>query len=653
MTTESPPSPFPSEGRGPGRAVDATELVRVLDGFAATVTTDFTVADILQQLAEGATRVLQVEGAGVSHVAPDGRLLRLVFATRGAAETLELTQETLQEGPCHDALESGGVINLADLAAEGAWPRYQAAAADIGIGAVTALPLRARGRYWGVLDLYRGEKLALSTEELAAASTLANLATSYLVVADDRDAARRAQEALTARATRDTLTGLPVRWVFLERLEQALARLRGTKTRLAVLFIDLDGLKYVNDTYGHAAGDQLLLHAAARIRGALRSHDVVARIGGDEFVVLLEERSDQPLDPSAVAERIVARLGMPYISGGNAVRPSASIGVAVTDDASTPAATLVAHADSAMYQAKRSRRGGVRTFDPVGYARDRAAAAAREGRVRELVEALRTDALEVHFQPILELLEPDDESDDPDRTDVAGADQVRVHAVEALVRWRHPEQGLLTAGSFIDAAEHGGLLPEIGDVVMREACRCFAGWRQEGDAPERLFVNLAPAELVAPGVVERTRAALEDSGTDPQRLTIEVTETGVMRAAGAAAHTLDALRAAGCQVAIDDFGSGHASLSRLIDVPAGTIKVDRSFTAALVSDPSARAVVAAVQALAHSLGRSVVAEGIEDDATLQAVRGLGIRHVQGYHLGRPMDAAALGRYLAAPVAGLG
>jgi GAF domain-containing protein len=249
--------------------IDKDALTAALDEFAATVTGDFAVEDILRQLAQAALQVLDIDGAGV--MIPHGhQLLRFVFATGGLVTVLEQLQETLQEGPCRESQSVEHVINIADLAVEGAWPAYQARAAELGLQAVTAIPLRARGQAWGVLDMYRSRAERLNVEELSAARTLANLATSYLVVTADRDAARRAQDQLAHRAMHDPLTGLPVRWVFIEQVAHALTRLTRSPGYVGVLFLDLDGLKYVNDTYGHRAGDQLIttLRVPSRSRSA-------------------------------------------------------------------------------------------------------------------------------------------------------------------------------------------------------------------------------------------------------------------------------------------------------------------------------------------------------------------------------------------------
>ena len=250
--------------------VDEAALAAVVDEFTATVTGEFEAEDILRQLAQAATRVLDVDAAGVMAPA-GGALVRFVFATSGPAEVLDRLQESLQNGPCTDAATSGKLINVADLAVEGDWPEFQAAAVRVGLHATMTIPLRARGRTVGVLDTYRLRSEKLDAAEVAAAQRLANLATSYLLVTADRDAARAAQAELAHRAAHDLLTGLPVCRVFLEQVAHALARLdRHPDRHAAVLFLDIDGLKHVNDTYGHLAGDRLITTCVARARAALR-----------------------------------------------------------------------------------------------------------------------------------------------------------------------------------------------------------------------------------------------------------------------------------------------------------------------------------------------------------------------------------------------
>ena len=316
---------------GPAREVDEAALTRALDELSTILAGSFSVPEILAQLTAAAVRILDVDGAGTM-VAEQGLLLRFAYAhgpRRDGVADLEALQEATRTGPCTDVAGSGELVDIPDLSADGAWPEYQVRAVQLGLVGITAIPLVARGRTWGVLDLYRAARRRLSPRELDVVRTLANLATSCLVVTADRAAAETARTELTRRAMHDPLTDLPVRWVLLEQLGHALARLARHPGRLGVLFLDLDGLKYVNDTYGHATGDELLLTCAHRVRAALRPSDLVARVGGDEFVVVLEDLTG-PSAACDVAQRVLTALAVPHPVDGRAVQPSASIGVAVT-----------------------------------------------------------------------------------------------------------------------------------------------------------------------------------------------------------------------------------------------------------------------------------------------------------------------------------
>ena len=624
--------------------VDETALAAAVDEFTATVAGDFSVEDILQQLAQAATRVLDLDGAGVMAPA-EGVLVRFVFATSGPAETLDRLQEELQRGPCTDAAASGQVINVADLAVSGNWPAFQRTAVRVGIHAVATIPLRARGRTLGVLDMYRLRPVALDRVELAAAQRLANLATSYLVVTADRDAARAAQAELAHRAAHDPLTGLPVRWVFLEQVAHALARLsRHRGSHVGVLFLDIDGLKYVNDTYGHPAGDTLILTCVARVRAALRPSDLMARIGGDEFVILLEDITGAE-DASRVAQRVLDELATPYRPDGEVIQPSASIGIAVTDSPRSTSDELIAHADTAMYAAKHAGRRAFRVFDQSAYAEERARATSRAERTASLQQGLRTGQIEVHYQPIVDLASPGLGAVPPLHDSYRG-----VWAVEALARWRHPGLGLLTAAHFVPLAEANGLVVELGALVLRRACAQLAEWDVElgRGSPARLFVKLSATELEEHELVGVVADALEGAGLAPERLTLEITETELFTEPVVVARAIAGLRRLGCELAIDDFGTGYSSLSRLVEIPAATLKVDQSFTQALSTRAEANAVVSSVLLLGQRLHRTVVMEGVEDAETLQALRRLGVTHAQGYHLARPQAAAALTGLLRSP-----
>ncbi|NHC46398.1 sensor domain-containing protein [Motilibacter aurantiacus] len=443
-------------------------------------------------------------------------------------------------------------------------------------------------------------------------------------------ALRDARDQLSARAHFDPLTGLLVRSVFLESVGDALGRIPSRSDHpVAVLFVDLDRLKSVNDTYGHGAGDQLIRCAAERLKASVRPNDAVGRLGGDEFVVLLGELKNKD-EATVVAERILENLAAPaQLAPGLTVQPSASIGVAVTDDPEMSADTLLSHADTAMYRAKQSGRNRWELFDEAAYT----AITARQQLEAELSVALAADQLELHYQPIIDL-----------RTDA-------VHAVEALLRWQHPTRGLLPAGEFIDVAEDSRVLLEIGRRVISLACLQLAAWDQElGElAPKRMFLNVSVAELAHPGLDEHVRAALAAAGIAPERLVLEITETGVLEDTHVVGSAVEGLLSLGCELAIDDFGTGYSSLSRLVQLPARILKIDRSFVRGLAADHESVAVVSAVLLLAHNLRKSVVAEGVEDPQALDALRELGCAYAQGFHLALPKPAAELTPIFAAVV----
>ena len=627
-------------------------LTGVLADFVATVSEAFTASEVLTRLVQGVVEVLDLDGAGV--LVPDGEdkaLLRFACADGPASQRAARAgalQEALQEGPCQDSHRHGRVVDVADLATEGTWPRYQRQAAGLGIGAVTAIPLRARGRSWGVLDLYRAEQRPASPAEMTAARTLADLATSYLVIDADRRAAAATHEAMVHRALHDPLTDLPVRQVLVDQLTRSLARLARHDRHVGVLFVDLDGLKYVNDTYGHAAGDDLLATCGRRIRAAVRPSDLVARVGGDEFVVLLEDLPETT-DGVLVAHRVLAAISAPHHVGDQPLSPTASIGLATTTETDMAPSTLVAHADAAMYRAKRAGRGRLETFDADDYEAGRARVITTDHHQSALRTALETDQLRLHYQPVYDLTStttdpgpaPDQATGNQDTGNqaigpVSGGG--RVHAVEALLRWQRPGHGLLSAGQFLPDAECPDLMADIGGWVLHAACAQLAAWDTHlgPAAPERAFVNISALELADPDLPHRVHRALTAAALDPARLVLEITETALVTDDDTTHATIAALLDLGCGLAIDDFGTGYSALRRVVDIPATVLKIDRSFTCDVLTSPAAATVVAAVVRLGHDLDRTIVVEGVEDEATTRALLDLGATHLQGYHLAHPM-----------------
>jgi diguanylate cyclase (GGDEF)-like protein len=432
------------------------------------------------------------------------------------------------------------------------------------------------------------------------------------------------RDRLAHRVLHDPLTDLPNRALFLDRLELALARLRRHNANLAVLFIDLDNFKVVNDSLGHGAGDHLLVELAARLKQAMRPSDTIARFGGDEFVVLCEDIT-AARDAMAVAERIVKATARPFLLGPREMFVSAAVGIALAlDDEATPE-TLLRDADAAMYRAKERGQGKVEIFDEALRARIVERMEVENG----LRRALQRDELRIFFQPEVAL------------------DDGRIVAVEALVRWEHPERGLLEPSQFVAVAEEIGLIVDIGEWVLREACKQAVEWRQTAQAANlEVSVNVSARQLAQPDIAEVVAQALEESGLPAHALCLEITESAVMRDPETALATLNLIKDIGVKVAIDDFGVGFSSLAQLKELlPLHALKVDRSFITGLADDERNTAIVAAVVMMATTLGLTAIAEGVETSEQVAQARALGCDLSQGYFFTRPKPAIDIGLML--------
>jgi diguanylate cyclase (GGDEF)-like protein/PAS domain S-box-containing protein len=450
----------------------------------------------------------------------------------------------------------------------------------------------------------------------------------------DVTAQREAAEALSKLALHDPLTGLPNRSLFMDRLGQALRRLDRSDRVLAVLFVDLDRFKVINDRFGHAAGDEMLTGVATRLREVLRPHDTVARLGGDEFVVLCEDLED---DRAAlrVAERVLGALDRPVSCSGHEVACSASIGISLTRRSEVTPDALLRDADMAMYRAKETGRHRIEVFDNTARLRTQA----RIQTAEELRRAVEANQLRVVYQPIVHL-----------------ASDATPAGVEALVRWQHPRRGLLTPAEFIQLAEDTGLVVPLGAWVLRQACRDLTEVLDRGglgDTPPDLVVsvNLSARQLSTPGLVPMVESVLAEHGLAPWRLCFEITESVLMDDVELAIAVLSDLRALGVRLAIDDFGTGYSSLSYLKRFPVDIVKLDRAFVAGLGRDSAADAITAAVINLGHALGLSVVAEGVENEEQLTVLRALRCDRAQGYLWSVPLTPEALADWMAAKPSG--
>ncbi|MGH6897487.1 MAG: bifunctional diguanylate cyclase/phosphodiesterase [Geminicoccaceae bacterium] len=425
------------------------------------------------------------------------------------------------------------------------------------------------------------------------------------------EAGRRAQYL----ALHDPLTDLPNRELLNERLEQAIAGVSRRGDMAALLLLDLDHFKDINDTLGHPAGDLLLKEVAARLGACVREVDTVARIGGDEFAIVQVGIQDAT-EAQRLSRRLLELFQTPLELDGHDCLVTVSIGIAlIPSDASIPA-KLLQLADIALYRAKEEGRNASRFFEPEMDARLQR----RKAFERDLRRALIRNELELHYQPKFSLL----------NDELAG--------VEALVRWRHPERGLVAPAEFIDIAEETGLILQLGEWVLRTAARQAAAW-----AGLQVSVNISPVQFRQPDLVQIVRNALQESGLAPQRLELEVTESVLIQQPDVAAKLLGDLKALGVRVAMDDFGTGYSSLSYLQRFHFDKIKVDRSFICAIGTEPTAEAIVRAVINLASSLGMLTCAEGVETNEQLAALRYEGCSEVQGYLFGKPMPAAEFAR----------
>jgi diguanylate cyclase (GGDEF)-like protein/PAS domain S-box-containing protein len=435
------------------------------------------------------------------------------------------------------------------------------------------------------------------------------------------------EDALTRQALHDPLTGLANRTLLVERIDHALARASRRPGEAALLFLDLDNFKVINDSLGHAAGDELLRLVADQLSTLVRPADTVARFGGDEFVILCEQVPDER-GPIAIAERIAARLQVPFHVAGTEVVVSASVGVAFVDGNTTDADSLLRDADSAMYRAKARGRDRFEIFDQALRARVIDRLEIEQG----LRRALEQGELRLHYQPELSLIDG------------------HVVGVEALLRWQHPNRGLLHPSQFLDVAEETGLIVPIGSWAITEAHRQATRWaRDVGEAPT-VWVNLSAHQLMTdPKLVPTVARTLHDG--DPRvTLGIEITEAALISDPTTATQTTRRLRDLGVRVSIDDFGTGYSSLSYLKQFPAQALKVDRSFVHCLGEDAKDMAIVTAVLGLAQALGLEAVAEGVETCEQVSILQRLGCQIGQGYHFARPLPASAISSYLATKAA---
>jgi diguanylate cyclase (GGDEF)-like protein len=590
------------------------QLSDILSEFARTMLTDFPIQRILEELVRRIVELMEITGAGVTLIS-DTTSPHYFAASDGSALKFEELQTTLDEGPCVVTYQTGEAVSIADLHYEVRFPKFVAAALEAGLVAVFTFPLRQGDRRLGALDLYRDTAGPLSEEAMVVAQTLADVVSAYLVNAQGRadllDSSSRAQ----AVSLHDALTGLPNRILLLERIEHALLSRRRSGKKVAVLFMDLDGFKKVNDSSGHRVGDALLIAVGARITHMLRPGDTLARLSGDEFIIVCEDL-DEEVQVEAIADRLVEAIALPFDLDGIEVDLSASIGIAFAGTGNDPEG-LLHRADVAMYQVKR--KGGAR-HQVIDEGEQRLTEFS-DTLKRDLSHAVRKLELRLEYQPVVSVTDG------------------RVNSVEALLRWDHPDRGPIAPAILIPLAETSGDIIAIGKWVLEKACIDRHRWENKtGNQAFVMAVNVSAHQLMAPGFVEMVEATLATTNTQAEDLCLEITESAFVQDAQRALAVLSQLKTIGVQIALDDFGTGYSSLSYLMEYPVDILKIDQSFIAKLTENTPSRAIVAATIELAHVLDLIVICEGVETAEQDCAVTALTSDFCQGFYFSRPMTA---------------
>jgi len=556
------------------------------------------------------TEIEGVEAACVWEAGREGRRLHLRAGLEEPGGGGERRASAARDSHAGAALESGLHVIVDDWSSERRFSMPPALRV-FGVRSSLAVPIAGKERPFGVLDIHSTEPSRFTPQDVHFVQASAN------VLADALER-HSADEALRHRVLHDSLTGLPNRPSFVDSLRDALRRSIASGSPVGILFLDLDHFKLINDSIGHHAGDDLLRAVAPRLRAHLRPGDIVARFGGDEFGILVDRLTDED-EALAIADRVAGAFAEPYSMGGADHFVTASIGIAVarpTGREPTDAELLIRDADAAMYRAKERGRGRCEVFD----AEMRARAVRRLETERELRHALERDELELHYQPVVAL----------GNGEIVG--------LEALVRWNHPERGLLDPGEFVSIAEDSGLIEPIGSWVQETACRQALGWHdlRPDDRPLDVAVNLSARQVAHRDLADSVGEILARTGLDPVNLRLEVTEGVLVEESAGATATLEALSELGVRLVLDDFGTGYSSLAYLNRFPFDALKIDRSFVEGLGVEQERTAIVEAVIGMARALSLDAIAEGVENEAQLSELRRLGCDFAQGHLFSRPL-----------------
>ncbi len=591
------------------------QLSNVLTDFARTLVTDFPIQGILDHLVRRIVDIMPITGAGVTLI-EEGSAPRYIAASNATALMFERLQTELDEGPCLAAFRSGEAVSSPDIRLEHRFPRFASRADRMGLGAVFTFPLRQGDEQLGALDLYRDEPGELDASTMVVAQTLADVASAYVVNAQSRADMRESADRFRESSLHDALTGLPNRVLLAQRLDHAAMRALRSGKKLAVLFVDMDRFKEVNDTMGHKMGDLLLMAIADRLTLIVRPGDTLARMAGDEFVILCED-----LEDASVADHLAARVGNSlaevFLLDGHEVHMSASVGIAYSGQGVDIPERILLDADTAMYQAKAA--GGAQ--HQIVDLRERDDLHAEATLLLDLRGAFARGELLTVYQPIVRTSD--------------GA----VTGAEALLRWADPGRGTVLPDAIVPLAEQSGLITQIGRSVLEQACHDHGLWTGSDRADLMISVNVSPHQLMSADFVSTVGAVLSETGTDPGSLTLEVTESVFLPDDDRAFDVLKGLKDLGVSIALDDFGTGYSSLSYLQRFPADVVKIDNAFVSDL-GNPVTSAITSAVVDLAHVLGKTVVAEGVETAEQYASVTALGCESCQGFLFAEPMSADA-------------